>query len=78
MLLELFVILLDAINLPFDEVFEDIIAPQSPVKKKKRGRPRKKPIDDNKKHQKIKTETSDDEDWKPKTEPNQGNSTFLV
>ena len=46
---------------------EDIIAPQSPVKKKKRGRPRKKSIDDNKKQQEIKTETLDnEEDWKPK------------
>merc|ERR1719203_1393596 len=48
---------------------QDIIEPQSPVKKKKRGRPRKKSIDDNKKQQEIKTETLDnEEDWKPKKE----------
>ena len=51
-----------------DKAFEeDIIAPQSSVKKNKRGRPRKKPIDDKKKQQEIKTETLDnEEDWKPK------------
>ena len=51
-----------------DTAFEqDIIEPQSPVKKKKRGRPRKKSIDHNRKPQEIKTETLDnEEDWKPK------------
>ena len=50
-----------------DKAFEENITSQSPVKKKKRGRPRKNTINDSKKQQEIKTETPDnEEDWKPK------------
>jgi len=52
-----------------EHTFEENIITQSPVKKKKRGRPRKNTINDNKKQQEIKTETPDnEEDWKPKKE----------